>query len=82
MTLVARFFFAFRNNGYVAAVLKGLKPVVIGLIAAAAVLLMNERNFIDYKSWLIFAAVFIASLKKIDPILLIVIAGVIGYWVY
>ena len=65
-----------------AAVLKGLKPVVIGLIAAAAVLLMNERNFIDYKSWLIFAAVFIASLKKIDPILLIVIAGVIGYWVY
>ena len=60
MTLVARFFFAFRNNGYVAAVLKGLKPVVIGLIAAAAVLLMNERNFIDYKSWLIFAAVFIA----------------------
>jgi hypothetical protein len=45
-------------------------------------LLMNERNFIDYKSWLIFAAVFIASLKKIDPILLIVIAGVIGYWVY
>ena len=50
--------------------------------AAAAVLLMNERNFIDYKSWLIFAAVFIASLKKIDPILLIVIAGVIGYWVY
>ena len=82
MTLVAHFFFAFRNNGYVAAVLKGLKPVVIGLIAAAAVLLMNERNFIDYKSWLIFAAVFIASLKKIDPILLIVIAGVIGYWVY
>lgn len=82
MTLVARFFFVFRDNVYVSAALKGLKPVVIGLIAAAAVLLMNERNFIDYKSWFIFGAVFIASLKKVDPILLIVIAGVVGYLVY
>lgn len=82
MTLVCRFFFAFRHNFYVESALKGLKPAVIGLIAAAALLLMNGRNFSDYKSWIIFAVVFIASLRKTDPILLIVVAGVAGYVFY
>ena len=82
MTLVCRFFFTFRNNCYVEAALKGLKPAVIGLIGAAALLLMNEHNFIDYKSWILFGAVFIASIKKVDPILLIVCAGVAGWLLY
>lgn len=82
MTLVCRFFFAFRNNFYVDAALKGLKPAIIGLIAAAALLLVNSRNFVDYKSWIIFGLVFAASLKKIDPILLIVLAGIAGYFLY
>lgn len=82
MTIVCHFFAKFRNNAWVDAVLNSLKPAVIGLIAAAALLLMNERNFIDYKSWLVFAGVFIASLKKVDPILLIVVAGVLGYFIY
>lgn len=82
MTLVCRFFFAFRNNFYVDAALKGLKPAIIGLIAAAALLLLNSRNFVDYKSWIIFGLVFAASLKKIDPILLIVLAGIAGYFLY
>lgn len=82
MTIVCRFFMKFRNNGWVEVALNGLKPAVIGLIAAAALLLMNERNFIDYKSWLLFAGVFVASLKKINPILLIVIAGIAGYFIY
>ena len=82
MTIVCRFFAKFRNNAWVDSVLTSLKPAVIGLIAAAALLLMNGRNFIDYKSWLIFAGVFIASLKKADPILLIVMAGFLGYFMY
>ncbi len=82
MTLVCCFFFAFRNNFYVDAALKGLKPAIIGLIAAAALLLLNQRNFVDYKSWIIFAMVFGASLKKADPILLIVLAGIAGYFLY
>lgn len=82
MTIVCHFFAKFRNNVWVGSALVVLKPAVIGLIAAAALLLMNERNFADYKSWLIFVVVFFASLKKIDPILLIVIAGVAGYFIY
>lgn len=82
MTLVGRFFFKFRNNPWVDAALWVLKPAVIGLIAAAALLLVNERNFIDYKSWILFGGVFLASLKKVDPILLIVLAGTAGYFLY
>lgn len=82
MTLVCSFFFKVKNNVWMQAAMKGLQPAVIGLIAAAALMLMNERNFIDYKSWGIFAAVFVASLKKADPVLLIVLSGVAGLLLY
>jgi len=74
----------FRNNKYVAAAFLGLRPATVGLIAAAALLLMNSENFIDYKSFLIFGAAFILTWKfKVHPILMILIAGVAGiilYW--
>jgi chromate transporter len=54
----------------------------VGLIAAAAVLVSYE-SFIDFKSIIIFAAAFFASYKyKADPILLTVVAGIVGYVLY
>ena len=82
MTMVCAFFFKFKENRYVRAALYGIKPAVIGLIAAAGIMLINGFNFIDYKSWLIFSIVFLASIKKIDPILLIAIAGLAGFILY
>jgi len=38
-----------KNNKYVAAAFTGLRPMTVGLIGAAALLLMNKENFIDYK---------------------------------
>ena len=77
-------FAKFRNNKYVAAAFYGLRPATVGLIAAAALLLMNSENFIDYKSFLIFGAAFILTWKfKINPILMIILAGIAGivlYW--
>lgn len=77
-------FAKFRNNKYVAAAFYGLCPATVGLIAAAALLLMNSENFIDYKSFLIFGAAFILTWKfKINPILMIILAGIAGivlYW--
>mgnify|MGYP000815015352 CR=1 FL=1 len=52
------------------------------LPALAGAVLFTPVTFIDYKSWLIFGAVFLASLRKIDPILLIVLSGVAGYLIY
>ena len=82
MTLVVAFFFKFKENRYVRAALFGIKPAVIGLIAAAGIMLINGFNFIDYRSWAIFGVVFIASIKKIDPILLIALAGLAGFLLY
>ena len=82
MTIVCAFFAKLNNNLWIKSALSVLKPAVIGLIASAALLLIDKHNFIDYKSWIIFGAVFLASLKKVDPILLIVLAGIAGWVLY
>ena len=81
--LISYSYARFRNNKYVEAAFLGLRPVTVGLIAAAALLLMNQENFIDYKSFLIFGAAFILTLKfKVHPILMILLAGVAGMVIY
>ena len=73
-----------------------LRPTVIGLIGAAAlVLVLNvsfeggyrvsviEESFPDWQSWMILAAAFLAAWKwKAHPILIIVVAGFLGYLIY
>lgn len=68
LVLVISYFFAkFKNNKYVVAAFTGLRPATVGLIAAAALMLMNKENFIDYKSFLIFGAAFILTLEVQGP---------------
>lgn len=70
------------SNGF-ASLMKTLRPVVIGMIGAAAGILVTRENFIDWTSWILFAGAFIgAQWLKINPILLIVAGGVIGYIIY
>ena len=89
-----------RTNPYFQNTLRMLRFAVIGLIAAAALLLITPDSFIDWKSWLFFVGVFLLtilpeltksikreSVKKListlsHPILLIVLAGIVGYFVY
>ena len=76
-------FSKFKLNKYVEAVFVGLRPATVGLIAAAALLLMNSENFIDYKSFLLFGAAFFLTWRyKIHPILMILLAGVAGLFLY
>lgn len=84
MLLICKFLFKFRNNNkYIDYIFSGLKPAITGLIAAAAILLVNKENFIDYKSIILFTAAFVAGFKfKANPILLIVLAGVAGLILY
>ena len=80
---ISMFFTKFRQNRYVSAAFSGLRPVTIGLIAAAALILMNKDNFIDYKSVLIFIAAFLLCWKfRIHPILMICLAGIAGLILY
>lgn len=45
--------------------------------------LIVRENFIDYKSWILFAASFVITIKKwIHPILTIILAGILGFILY
>ena len=80
---ISYFFVKFKNNKYVNASMSGLLPMSVALIWAAALLLMNKDNFIDYKSILIFVAAFFLTWKyKVHPILMILLAGVMGFILY
>ncbi|MDR2010513.1 MAG: chromate transporter [Bacteroidales bacterium] len=83
MITVCRFLVILEGNKYLEFALQGLRPTVIGLIGAAALLLMNSQNFIDYKSVILFIAALILSVKfKAHPILLIIGAGIAGFLLY
>ncbi len=73
----------FRKSNIFALILKTLRPIVIGMIAAAAAILITKDNFIDYTSWILFAgAIFASQWLKMNPIMIIILAGAIGYFIY
>lgn len=77
-----------RDSNFIKGMLGGLKPVVPGLIAAAALLLMNGENFGTETrdvvvSILICVATFLgARLTDVHPIFLICIAAVAGLFLF
>ena len=80
---ICHFFSKFKKNTDVQHIMQGLRPAVIGLSAAAALLLINEENFVDYLSWIFFAGAFLLNKYcKVHPILIIVFAGIAGFIVY
>lgn len=91
MLIVSRLLHKHKDNPIVATTLSILRLAVVGLIAAAALLLLTAENFGTPGtqtsqfacSCVIFAAAFIASWKfKVNPILIILICGVVGVCVY
>ena len=66
MLAICRLYFflstRFRTNPYFQNTLRMLRFAVIGLIAAAALLLITPDSFIDWKSWIFFAVVFILTI--------------------
>ena len=82
--LVGRYLLRNRENIYVKAIFNALRPIVVGLIGSAALLLMNKENFPDYT---ISVAICVASFvlvryAKLHPILIIILAGISGLILY
>lgn len=81
--LISYLFVRCKDNKYIKAATSGLLPMSVSLIAAAALLLMNKKNFIDYGNNLIFAVAFGVTWKwNIHSILLITLSGIAGYILY
>ena len=91
MLLVSKFLMRYRKQPSVEMVFSIIRPVVVGLLASAALLLMNSTNFGNPTtqplqfgiSTLLFLFAFV-GLKRwhLRPILLIIICGAISGVVY
>lgn len=94
---IVKFYSKFKNSRTFADVMSGLRPAVVGLIGAAAVILcvnitwngitpgisIVEENFTDWKSWCLLATAFVASFKfRINPIMIIIASGILGLLLY
>ena len=77
-----------RDSVVVKGIFAGLRPVVIGLIASAALLLMNSANFgestmqVAISTAICVAAFVMVYFLKWHPILIICLAGVAGLIIY
>lgn len=77
-----------KDSAVVKGVFAGLRPVVVGLIASAAMLLMNAANFGEQTAQVVWsialcaAAFVLVYWVKWHPILIICLAGVAGYFIY
>ena len=86
--LASRYIDRHRNSVVIKGMFMGLRPVVVGLIASAALLLMNAENFGTetvevVKSVIICVASFcVVFFTRIHPIAVIVAAGIVGYLIY
>ena len=87
--LVAKFYTKYKNSFVVKGCLTGLRPVVVGLIAAAIISLgygvffplgisLTAFDFQFFASLVIFAIVVVLALKKVNPIYLILGSAGLG----
>lgn len=82
MSILYHFIVKFKNTPYLEWVFTGIRPVVLGLIAAAAITVAKSA-FIDIKSVVIAALLFyLVSFKNFNAILAIVLAGFLGVLLY
>lgn len=80
--IIAHFLTKFKDSPYVDWAFKGIRPVVLGLIAAASISVAGNA-FIDFKSVIIGVVLFyFLAFKNLHPIAAIVIAGAVGAIVY
>jgi len=87
MMIVAVMMTKLKDNPWVKSIMHFLRPTIIGLIAAAALLLMTEDtfgpNYSDWIAWLMFAAAFaVTKWLKVSPIIMICAAAILGILIY
>ncbi len=91
MYAVSRVITQFKDSPYVQAIFIGLRPTIVGLLAAAVLLLMTPQNFgvlavhpVQFGiSCALFGITFIGTyFFKWNPILMIVLCGITGWLLY
>ena len=87
MILIAKMFMRYMHTAPVQSIFEGLRPAVVGLLGAAALMLMTRDNFSSYAdnpwqfciSIFLFAATFVGTMwMKINPIRMICYSAIAG----
>lgn len=79
MMAICRFYVRVRDNSYMKGALSVIKPVTVGMIGAAALMLCTGRTFSDgWISCLTFAAAFTAVWCRVHPIAVILCGAAAG----
>ncbi len=87
MLIISKFLMKYRHHPSVEHVFSGLRPAVVGLLAAAALLLMNSENFSNptenpWQFWIsvgLFCFAFVSQrIYHMDPIRIILLCGLVG----
>lgn len=91
MLTISKFFLKYQKHPVIESIFTGLRPAIVGLIGAAALVLMNTENFGSPTedtytfviSVILFLITFIGTYRfKVNPILMILVCGAIGLIVY
>ena len=77
-----------KDSPIIKSIFKGLRPVVVGLIASAALLLMNAENFGSDNNMLLktvpicIGSFLIVYFTKIHPIFVIILSSIVGLLIF
>jgi chromate transporter len=78
VTLVAKYYYTYRESVIVDSSFKGIRPAVIGLLAAVAISLGNTSLVDPITFGIAIGSFIVIAFTKIDPTFVIIGAGVIG----
>jgi len=76
---IAIFFSQFKDNPYVAAIFRGIRPAVVALIAVPTFNLGRRAKLNRYTIWIPVVCALAIWALGVSPIYIILIAGVAGY---
>lgn len=91
MLTITKLIIRYRDTDIVETMFSLLRPAVVGLIAAAALLLMTPENFSspDVNKWQFYISIYLFSVTfigtmyfRINPIRMIILAGIAGLLLY
>lgn len=91
MIVVSRFLLKHKESPIIKSIFAGLRPTIVGLVAAAALVLMNAENFGAPRtallqfvvSLILFALAFISVYRfKVSPLKILALAGIFGMIFY
>lgn len=87
MLMISKLFLKYMQSNVVQSIFMGLRPAIVGLMAAATLLLCNSENFnsLDVSPWHFWVSIFIfiativgVKIKHINPIRMIAYAAFAG----